>query len=512
MLALEWWLELPMNSAVVVCSTSLVMLKRRIWSELVRLHGLIPNTKFLNKGELLSSGTIIRWESGDDKHGIFGIAIAEGSIEEARSQLVGIHADRVWWIIDEMQGIKPALLDGYTLGNLAKNPEARLLGMGNPSNLEDPLCRHSRPVQGWESVERGVTPSWKTHGGPMPGGGLCEFFDGRKSPAVLDPAWGKKHPWMINQKQLDDHLRFVHGNEGDPSYWSQCIGWPPTVGTESTVLDPSIIETFHCKDKAVWTDGRTQMASLDPAWTFGGDRRILQFFKLGKVTDASGQRWVIEFGDWINVPISDTVKNLDGSPKPVEYQIAEFCKDECEKRDITPTNFALDSSGRGGGLKAILQTIWGQVVGVEFGGAASDTVVKTFVDRDGNVINKLARDIYARRVAELNLCVREFALSNGLRGMSQEIADQGCARKTFFKSGKWGVQSKKEVAKSPDHLDAAAIGCELAMQKGAIPSVALVEEKSMKWDEIREEQDKQFSEDNYSEGSQYEDAFAYEQA
>lgn len=500
MLALEWWLECPHASAVVVCSTSLVMLKRRIWSELVRLHGMIPK-KFGHCGELLSSGTIIRWEHGDDKHGIFGIAIAEGSIEEARSQLVGIHADRVWWIIDEMQGIKPALLDGYTLGNLAKNPESRLLGMGNPSNLEDPLCRHSRPIDGWESVERGVTESWKTHGGPMPGGGICEFFDGRKSPAVLDPAWGKRHPWMISQKQIDDHLRFEHGNENAPSFWSQCIGWPPTIGTESTVLDPSIIETFKCRDKAVWTDGRTDMAALDPAWTFGGDRRILQFFRLGKVNDSQGSRWMIEFGDWVNVPISES------SSQPVEYQIAHFCKEACEKRGLLPNNFALDSSGRGGGLKAILQTIWGPVVGVEFGGAASELPVKSFVDADGQLVVQVAREIYARRVAELNLCIREFALSNGLRGISNEIAEQGCARKTFFKNGKWGVQSKQEVAKSPDNLDAAAIACDLARQKGAMPNISTVTDRADDWNEIVRESDKQFSGDNYLEEQTFEEAF-----
>lgn len=495
MLALEWWLECPHASAVVVCSTSLVMLKRRVWSELVRLHNAIPD-RIGYKGELLSSGTIIRWKHGDDKHGIFGIAIAEGSIEEARSQLVGIHAQRVWWIVDEMQGIKPALLDGYTLGNLAKNPESRFLGMGNPGNLEDPLCRHSRPVKGWESVTKRVTRTWKTHGGPMTGGGNCEFFNGKESPAVLDPEWGKRHPWMINQKQIEDHLRFVHGNEEDPSFQAQSIGWPPTVGTENTVLDPAIIEKFRCREKAVWTQGRKDMAALDPAFTFGGDRRILQFFRLGEAADESGiLRWVIELGDWINVPISGDIQGV-----PIHHQIVKFCKEKCEERGIPPEDFACDSSGEGGGLKSIFEVEWGPVVGVEFGGSASEMVVKSYTDTTGKEIIQLARQIYSRRVAELNLMVREFALGNGLRGISNDVAEQACARKTFFKNGKWGVQSKKEMAKSPDNLDAVAIACDLARQKGAVPSLLIqkVATGSNFWNKLAQEVNDHFDSQNYT--------------
>lgn len=502
--ALEYWLESPHTTAVIVCSTSLAMLKRRIWSEIVRLHAALP---FKDKGELIATGTIIRWQHGDEKHGIFGVAIAEGSIEEARSQLIGVHTERVWWIVDEMQSVKPALLDPFTLGNLYSNPEARFLGMGNPSNLEDPLCRHSRPVGGWESVKRGETETWETHGGPG-GRGVCVFFDGRKSPAVLDPAWGKAHPWMISKTRIDQNLRFLHGNENDPAFWSQSIGWPPSSGTESTVLDASIIESFRCKEKAIWTDGFKQYAALDPAFTFGGDRRILQFFKLGRVQEEGQEaRWVIEFKEWFNVPISEIAKNEDGTAKPIEYQILEFCRSECEQRGMKPEQFALDSSGRGGSLKAIFDSEWGPVNGVDFGGAASELPVKSFTDSDGNLVVQLAREIYARRVAELNLTIREFALSNGIRGMSNEVAAQGCARKTFFKGGKWGVQPKKEMPESPDNLDAAAVAVDFARQKGAIPTIQVIPAPRMDdWRTSARQYDQDYSSENYAEAYDWKSA------
>ena len=68
------------------------------------------------------------------------------------------------------------------------------------------------------------------------------------------------------------------------------------MGLESTLIDDSILLTFHCKDKSIWTEGFRHGAALDPAFN-GGDKAILQFFKYGETSNDDGKkRWVIEFG------------------------------------------------------------------------------------------------------------------------------------------------------------------------------------------------------------------------
>lgn len=464
MFALQWWLEAPFFSAVIVCSTTMKMLRKRIWGQVARFHTMM-NPELGYKGELLDTEMIVRHAKGDSVNGIFGLAVEEGPTEEIVNNLIGVHTHRVFLILDEMQGVREAIMKA--LPNLAKNPVSKFLGMGNPDSILTLLGRESEPVNGWASVVRAETESWPTHGGPMQGGGVCHFFDGRKSPADDSPAERKRLHWLINADWIAAHLRAVRGNANDPSYWSQCVGWPPPMGIDSTVLDESIVVKFQLRENMAWNRDYLNVAALDPAFG-GGDRKVLQFGRLGQVVADGGLRWRLQCMDWIDIPI-----DADGE-EPIHYQIARFVIAECQKRSIAPQRFALDSSGEGGGLAAILQTEWGEVVGVEFGGRASERMVSENDPRS-------CRDVYADMSAELNMSVREFALGDNLRGLSPESVGQFCARKTMFKNRKyfvepksastnWSKGFKQRMGVSPDHADAVAILVELCRRLGAVAS------------------------------------------
>jgi hypothetical protein len=495
---LEYWLQAPDRTAVICCSTTMKMLRMRIFSYVAYYHQSIVKGKEDYVGELLDSVTRIRWRQGDDKNGVFGMAVEEGSIEEVINNLIGIHTERVLLILDEGQGIREAIMRATK--NMAKNPRFDFLMMGNPEHINTPLCRESEPLGGWDSVVRGETEEWETLGGPVKGNGLCQFFDGRKSPADDSPEETKRLPWLINRDWVANHLKSVRGNLNDPSFWSQAIGWPPAMGLESTLIDDSILITFHCKDKVVWTEGFRQCAALDPAFN-GGDKKILQFIKYGETLDDKGRRrWVIDFGDWIDVPIDSEEKE-----RPIHYQIVDYCKVECGKRGIKPRDFALDSSGEGGGLKAIFDREWGIVHGVEAGGSASDDLP---IDETG----KTAKEAYDTRASELLFSFREFALSDGIRGLSNEAAFQGCSRRTFFRNGKWCAEPKtgskgktdergrpvrgyrQRMGHSPDHLDACCIGVEFCRRIGG--AVATVFSQAVN-DQPWTQQDDEFDSASY---------------
>ena len=92
------------------------------------------------------------------KNGIFGIAVGEGSIQEAVNNIVGIHTDRVLLILDEFQGVREAIIESTR--NMAKNPEFSFLALGNPEDKNDIMGRACEPINGWDSVELGVTQEW----------------------------------------------------------------------------------------------------------------------------------------------------------------------------------------------------------------------------------------------------------------------------------------------------------------------------------------------------------------
>lgn len=481
-IGIQWWLEAPDQSALLACSTTIKMLKLRIWSEFSRLFCAMPKVvQFQNEqgeiiettkvgyiGELVDSDLMIRWRQGDNKHAIFGFGVNEGSVAEAVSNLVGIHARRMWLMLDELQGIREAIDNAKD--NMSKNALFRVLGMGNTDeNMKSLLRRAATPINGWDSVDTTTADSWETDGGVVAAKGIALRFDGRKSPAIANP---KKYPYLIGQKHIDAHIRKAGGNLNDPGLCSQCFAiWPP-LGMQSTVLDENTITKFKCRERAVWTNGYQAALALDPAFE-GQDSKILLPFRFGLVADDEGTRWVIEFGEAVQVPIDST------SEEPIHYQIKNFCKGNAETLGLTNEEFALDSTGEGGGLKAIFDTEWGVVMGVEFGGSPSERVMSgLFKTVGGQRVPQTAKDVYDRRVTELCYSLREFAQGNGLRGLSKEIEEQACSRKTTYKNKKNSVEKKEDMKArgiaSPGHLDAAAVAIAYAIANGAQPGGEII--------------------------------------
>lgn len=500
-IALEYWLEDPGNTAVIVCSTTKEMLRTRIWGQIVKLHALIPMPE-TSKGQLLDTACFIRIRDGDWLNGIKGVAVQDGPVDEAINNIVGMHTGRVLVILDEAQGVREAIM--LAIPNLLKNPESKMIIMGNATDFNSLLCRYGAPVNGWESIPK-FAEQWetKTHG--YKGTGIGLYFDGYKSPAVLDPEWGRKHPWMMSQDQIDSHLKAVNFNENDPGFMAQTKGWPPSKGLETTLLDAAIVQTFHCKQKPVWTHGKTAAGSLDPAYG-GGDKAVLQFGHRGWVEqeqEDGGKRWVIGYGDTVEVPIDAE------SETPIDHQIARYCMEQCKARGIPPNEFAVAAAGRGAAIVSILREEWGPVVAIEEGGAPTERLV--------GPLNKTAKETYDTRASELGFLLREFALANGIRGLPDKAEEQLCKRLTFNQKGKSCVEPKvgskgrtdergrplrgfkERLGYSPDHADVCQIFAEHCRLKGASPGTGATAPKTVASQKQKaSEIDAMFSEVNYT--------------
>jgi hypothetical protein len=452
--ALEYWMEEPDRTSVIMASTTKSALARRLWYYVQDLHSKIPREAG-PKGEPIYSEYLIRWRAGDKKNGIFGLAVEDGPIEEAMHNLIGFHNNRVLLIIDEAPGVREALFGACD--NLSKNPEFKCLMMGNAESREDPHGRFSEPLDGWISVDPERDEQWETQGGMAQGNGVCVFFDGRKSPAITEEDGEEIYPFLINQDQIDAALDF-YKTPDDPRFWSQSIGFWPPITLARTVLDERIVINNHCKEPASWYTSFLQCAALDASYE-GGDRKVFQPFKMGRLGPDVENRWQIEFGKPVELKIS--IKE----DAEIHYQIVNQCVDLCEVLKIPPNRFALGSSGEGGGLLSIFRREWGAVVGIEEAGAVSDRPIS-------NSNPKPCNEEYDRVVTELWFAVREFAIHDCLRGVPDEALREFYARRWRIHDKKVRLETKAELRlhfrRSPDYGDAVSFCVELARRLGAI--------------------------------------------
>jgi hypothetical protein len=462
---LEYWMEDPTGTSVILASTTKGALARRLWYYVQDLHSKIP-AEAGSKGDPIYSEYLVRWRVGDKKNGLFGVAVEDGPIEEALHNLIGFHNRRVALIVDEAPGVREALFQACD--NLSKNPEFKCLMMGNAESREDPHGRFSEPLGGWTGVDPEGDEQWETQGGVAKGNGVCVFFDGRKSPAITEPDGEKQFPFLINQAHIDAALDFYKTDE-DPRFWSQSIGFWPPVTLKRTVLDDLIVNNNRCREPAVWYTKYQVCACLDPSYE-GGDRKVFQPFKIGQLGPDEHERWQIEFLKPVELRIS--IKDNH----EIHYQIVQQCIDLCESLDIPAGRFGMGSSGEGGGLLAIFRREWGPVVGIEEAGAVSGRPIS-------HSNPKPCSEEYDRVVTELWFAVREFAIHGCLRGVPDDALREFYTRRWDIQSHKVRLETKKELKKhfrrSPDYGDAVAFCVELARRLGAIagnPALIKVDE------------------------------------
>lgn len=448
------WLCAQAHTSVILTSTSLDQLKRRIWSELCEW---ISKCKEALPLEIVQSDTEIRYKKGDKKNAIFGIAVKSGGdAQEAVDRIKGIHNRRVFVVIDEMTAVPAAIIAACS--NLNKGTlQFQKLGLGNALPSENPHTVQCEPLNDWNSVTVN-NEFWLTKKG-----GCCIHFDGHKSPALRDP---KKFHFYINKQQMDADKK-EYGGENTPEYWTNDRGfWPPT-GLSNTVMDVALLNQFEVDKTAIWKSGWVMCASFDPAFE-GGDRRVLQPFKMGQFSNGETG---IEFQPPIIVGV-----DMTQDVRWIHYQIADkvmnLCQNyECDgkKTPILPENFISDTTGEGGGLFSVMSGLWSpKIQSVEFGGAPEKVQISP--DRPSTYY-----EIYRNKVTMLWYILRRYIEGSQVRGLTDtETRNELTKREKKMEGGKTQVLPKSKMKglghKSPDKGDASVIAAWFMFKKGVTPA------------------------------------------
>lgn len=469
-IALTDWYADPINTTTIICSTTLPMLKRRIFGEMVKYHQIY---KDVAPGKYMRSRTAIvldpdKMDTELEKAGIFGFAVQQGSREEAKNNIIGQHNRRVRLLIDEAQ--HPALEVAFeAIANLEKGcDDFKVVAFGNPSSRLDPLGRHSEPIGGWDTINPDMD-SWPTKEGK------CIFFDGKNSPGMRDP---KKYSFLVKQKDFDK-------TEFDtPDYWQFCRGYIRPEGSTLQIISESFAIKHKMQAKPEWVSDYRMGAGFDPSYSTGGDKRVIVPFQAGLST------WgaiIISFLEPYEIFIE--VSKLE--EKTFARQLAEKAIEYCRSLGVEKRHFGMDTTGAQTILADFIDEVWegnGRIYRCEFGGKASDL--------QASEENKLpAHDVYANRVTELWFNMVAFARSNQIRNLPLVALKQFTIRELLdthqkrMRTNKRQIEPKRLMkertgGRSPDDADACCIALDVARQRMNIhPGMANLSKRNRESDE-----------------------------
>lgn len=479
-LACIFWMSLPKKRAVVVTSTTLVSLKKRIYGFILRaLQECVVKvpTQILN-----SPPPSINPDPPDFIHGIFGVAAKEGTDEKAIKDIIGHHPKNAFLLIlDEAPDMPVAIMNAIPNMKKALEDRFQAIAIGNSASTMDLHGALSTPKVGWENIDPAKDFRWET---TYPNG-ICLYFNPYDSPAIHETDPVKKaalSKFLMTEKKLIDAER-TEGKDSD-NFWRMTMGFWKHRSTEKTIVSESFLKDYDPTRPAEFS-GRHPLAicaGLDPAFSSGGDKCILRLGVLGHhvngkmVIDFRGQHFIF------------VIRILANTGKSAEIQIADEVIRICKLYNVPLNTLCIDASGQGRGLA--------DVIHLRSEGSLIPT--KIFSTNLGNRAIQTP-DMVISSAHEMWFKGREFISNLQVYGLDPLAYGQLHSRLIHEKNGKKVLEKKDEYKKrmsaissllgrSPDEADAAMLCIQSAvLHHGFFPGqtrevIRYADEDSRKFD------------------------------
>jgi hypothetical protein len=183
---------------------------------------------------------------------------------------------------------------------------------------------------------------------------------------------------------------------------------------------------------------------------------------INQAPDDTEHKVILALLDTIIIPIA--AREMESQ----EDQIVMFTKQKHEVWNLSPHSFYYDAGMRTSLVTAFARLWSPNVNSIDFGGKPSERPVSRDIDIT-------CRDYYANFVTELWYSTRLAIEAGQVRGMDEELVQEGCAREwTNVGANKIKVETKDEMklksGRSPDLYDCFACGLEGARQRGFVIS------------------------------------------
>ena len=482
-LALVNWFVDPLNTMVIVVSTSKIDAKQRIWAALVKMYRE-AHAVGIAAGRLIESMDIIKLSDEEgkaidpsvgvsDASSIMLLAAGDEYKDDAQKRLQGKKNRRIVLIIDELQDCSSSVINEAVWGFKGAQ-ELHIVGAGNPSSIFDPHGKFCEPIKGWMSVDE-ETANWKIKVAGIEG--LALRFDSEKdnpNQQSFDKGKGLRYPFL--PKPNDVAVARKELGELNPQYWRKFRGfWPPADADDCTVVSDILLARHGALDKPIWDGTPKDIAGIDPSYTEGGDRFVFSHMKWGKLISG---KWAIALEKQY------VLNRRAGSQEDFQYEMIQQIHDLSLKLGIPNQWMGVDASAGGIfwsiGERELLRG-WHAV---SFAGAASDLPVSAQYAMRNEATGKpqVGKELFHNMSSELCFVSRYFLECEQLKGITPDLAWEMTQRKYVRRTRKIIIESKtdmkKRIGKSPDLFDSFSVGLFVARKVfGAMAGSEAIEEK-----------------------------------
>lgn len=463
--ALADWLADPANTVTVLVSTSLDSLKARIWKYVCQWHDCVIDQFRTGRFRQANPLGLLHVDEPTDSHpepqwkgaGILCVGFKAGDSSESIKNHLGRHLPRNRLIVDELQGVNPAVLDLWW--NMGASGEFKFGGFGNPQSMFDPLADacvpsgHASRLAAFDWLHREMMDvgsrrrkQWRTEKG------RCLMLDGLESPANDDP----RCFWLIGPKHIADARK---SGENSLQWYAFIRGiFPPSGGT-NTLLSAKEIQETGAEQKGVVWDGVWQDWLFGDLAHGGEDEAEIQRARVGR---AVGGVTMIEL-------MERTILIVDEKRGFISQQMAKQVEEIARSYGIPATRIAIDATATQGAMIDAIEEKMKQrgIVRIHAAGHPTDLPIKLGWPQTG-------KQAYDNRAAELAGNFREFVRAGQMRGIDHVLAQQACSRVTLPQeesAGKLKLHPDKRAGnggKSPNALDLVCVGCTALRESAGI--------------------------------------------
>lgn len=461
LLALVDWMIDPTDTVTILASTTLSMLKLRSYESVMRYFKKIQRySPFKMPGKIRKTDSAILLDDDDDsvdatdKASVRGVAVAEGTEDEARAKLQGAHLPYVRLILDELAQMRPAAMAVRT--NLAIGAkDFKLIGLCNIDSFNDLAGRHSIPLLdgGFKALDPDIDEEWRSQYGKV------RRHDGLRSPAIMEPD-RPELSFLLTRQVLDQLVQQEGGNMDAPQIWTMIRAWPPAQGKAQTLLSMAEVIKHEAMSDVTWQSRPSAtVIGIDPAFSERGNRGVMQALEIGY--DIHG---LLK----LNFLPPRYIKVDASSKRPVLEQVGEQIAEFAVETLSPGLNFGVRS--------AELSTL-GHLIGVD--DSATQSVADYMMTRYGMQVRRfsankaasemkisaldpmVAKERFYNQGTELWAATSAFIRADQVRNFPAKAADQLTSRPTDPDKRPLRLVSKKAKVSdgggggdSPDDMDA----------------------------------------------------------
>jgi hypothetical protein len=478
----DYW-AFPTCTSIILSSNTMKSLKNRVFGEItMRFRAARRRIPWL-PGHMIEGDCRIVTDEHDEcvdgrdvRNGFIGIPVKAGD-KKSMEDIMGIKNKRKRWMIDELQTLPAAALDG-TANFMQNDADCKVIGPGNPSNISDAhgkLCQPHQSLGGWESGidQKGKTTTWRT----TFANGICIQFPGFDSPNFDIPEdQPVPFPMIMTRAQMVKDAETWGKTDWHFAMFN--LGQWPRGMASNRVITRLMCINAHALDEARWAGPQSTTIVVCDAG-FGGDRCVVHEMRFGRELWRPSNAGEVNASTLISqTPPEDETREvlervathiipIEGNDvKEAENQIVDWCRDYCGQRRIPPDHFGYEPGMRTSLVQKMSDNWSPKCQVVDFGGKPSEGDVSYD-------IKVPCREYYFNFNTELWYSWRLVIECQQFRGLDAETMDEACMRE-YMKVGGNKIKLetkedfKKKVGFSPDRADGIVVGVELAKRLGFV--------------------------------------------